>query len=67
VVQYYETKAEYNSETRKCLPDLRLIFYCFQEGLTEVGNTKHLPGTAVEEGQQETKQQVPKTITAGQR
>jgi hypothetical protein len=33
-------------------PDLQLILDCFQEGLTEVGNAKHLEGTAIEEDQQ---------------
>jgi hypothetical protein len=38
--------------TGKCSPHLRLILNCFQEGLTEVGNWKHLPGTTIEEDQQ---------------
>jgi hypothetical protein len=33
-------------------PDLQLILDCFQEGLTEVGNTEHLEGSTIEEGQQ---------------
>jgi hypothetical protein len=36
-----------------CSPDLQLIFDCSQEGLTEVGNGKHLGGTTIEKGQQE--------------
>ena len=33
-------------------PDLHLIFDCPQEGLTEVGDGKHLGSTTIEEDQQ---------------
>jgi hypothetical protein len=32
-------------------PDLHFILNCSQEGLTEVGNGKHLGGTTIEEDQ----------------
>jgi hypothetical protein len=52
VVQYYEVRVESGSGIGECSSDLYLILHCFQEGLTEVGNTEHPVGTAVEEDQQ---------------
>jgi hypothetical protein len=36
----------------ECSPDLHFILHCCQEGLTEVGNAKHLVGTAMADDQQ---------------
>jgi len=32
--------------------DRKFILDCFQQGLTEVANAKHVEGTTIEEGQQ---------------
>jgi hypothetical protein len=47
-----QRRGESGSEIGECPPDLQLILNRFQEGLTEVGNGKHLPGTTIEEDQQ---------------
>ena len=47
-----QRRVEFGSDIGERLPDLQLILNCFQEGLTEVGNWKHLPGTTIEEDQQ---------------
>jgi hypothetical protein len=45
-------RVEFGSETGERSPDLQLILDCFQEGLSEVGNGKHLKGSTKEVDQQ---------------
>ena len=40
-------------EIGKCPSDLQLIVNCFQEGFTEAGNAKHLPGSTMDVDQQD--------------
>ena len=47
-----QRRVESGVEIEECSPDLQFVLHCSQEGLSEVGNWKHLEGTAIEEDQQ---------------